>query len=158
MLSHLIMSLTALAAADCSQKCCLIPRKGNNALLSEFSSPQMPVIRSAAAKCPQPLVPVNGRSVRQRVNSSADVIGAEAAGPGLMSPLQLSPLLQVPQYSTKTSPAERQWQQQSVSYLLSLPLIPSLAAVPGICPWNVDLGSVLPTHRASLLLFFFFIL
>lgn len=68
-----------------------------------------------------------------------------------MSPLQLSPELQVSSAQYKTSPAERQWQQQSVSYLLSLSLIPSLAAVPGICPWNEDLGSALPTHRASLL-------
>lgn len=69
--------------------------------------PQMPVIRSAAAKCPQHLLPVNESSVNSPVSSTADLIWGEAAalapstGPSLMSPLQLSPLLQVSQCSTK---------------------------------------------------------
>lgn len=113
--------------------------------------PQMPVIRSAAAKCPQHLLPVNESSVNNRVSSTADLIWGEAAALAPSSRTQFN--VTTPAQSTitsfsvqyKTGPAERQWQQQSVSYLLSLFLIPSLAAVPSIWLGNVELGSVVPT-------------
>lgn len=114
----------------------------------------MPAIRSAAAKCPQHLLPVNERSGRNQVSTAADVIWGEAAALAPSSRAQFN--VSTPAQSTitsfsvqyETSPAERQWQQQSVSSLLSLSLLPSLTAGPSICPWNVcnmDLGSSIPT-------------
>lgn len=111
--------------------------------------PQMPAIGSPAAKCPQHLLPVNERSVNNQVSTAADLIWGEAPALAPSSRAQFNVTTSAQSTLTsfsvqyRTSPAERQWQQQSVSYLLSLSLIPSLAAVPGICLWNVDLGSAM---------------
>lgn len=125
--------------------------QGEEIKLSSLSFlPQMPAIR-AAAECPEQLLAVSEGSV-SRGSGSADAIWGEEHPPARFN-VTTAAQSAVPSFSVwcRASPAERQWQQQSVSYLLSLPLIPSLAAGPGICPWNVDLGSAVPTHRASLL-------
>lgn len=157
-LCDVLHSPSAQAAADCSQKCHLIRVKVNNALLSEFLTPNARD-RSAAAKCPQHLLPVSESSVKSQVSTAADLIWGQA--PALAPSCRTQFNVTTPAQSSatsfsvqhRTSPAERQWQQQSVSYLLSLSLIPSLAAVPGICLWNMDLGSAVPTYRASLLFY-----
>lgn len=157
-LCDVLHSPSAQAAADCSQKCHLIRVKVNNALLSEFLTPNARD-RSAAAKCPQHLLPVSESSVKSQVSTAADLIWgqAPALAPSCRTQLNVTTPAQSSATSSsvqhRTSPAERQWQQQSVSYLLSLSLIPSLAAVPGICLWNMDLGSAVPTYRASLLFY-----
>lgn len=106
----------------------------------------MPMIRSTSENRPKHLLPMNERSVNNKVSAIHDLILDEtldlAWSARTWFNVTTSAQSSITSFSAqyKTSPPEKKRQQQSVRYLLSLSLTHSRVAVPSTCPQRHGLG------------------
>lgn len=89
--------------------------------------------RSAAAKCPQPLLPASESSASSQVSTTAALIWGEAAGPGLMSPLQRSHC-----YEFLSTVQNKPCRKAVAAAICQLFTEPSPNSLPRCCPWHLS--------------------